>query len=554
MSHIRERLRSAEVRKNDVVVLFMSPSPEFVAAALAVMSLGAAYLPVAQGCPAERLLFMIADSGARALLSAVGMCEAIRLPSNISHIELDKNFIHPKEAISLVSSDAELDGLAYLIYTSGSTGTPKGAEITHRSLFHLIDWHNRTFCITHRDRTSQIASLSFDAAVWEIWPCLAAGATLCIAKDADRKDVIRLENWLHNHGITIAFVPTVLAERLLQITWSQSTSLRLLLTGGEALRTYPPPDLPFTVVNNYGLTECTVVSTSASVPPKEGRTLPPPIGFPIERAEIHILGEDLKPVAPGEAGEIYIGGPSLARCYHNRPELTAEKFIPNPFDQTPGARLFRTGDLGMVLDDGQIQFAGRLDNQVKIRGFRIELAEIEAAISHYPAVDQCVVTTRGEGAEKQLIAYVVPRSSGISFDELRRFLAKTLPDYMIPSDVVLLERLPTNLNGKIDFAALPAPTRAALALERPIAPRTGTEKQIASIVAALLKIDGVGVEDNLFLLGGHSLFAAQLIARLREQFHIEIQLLSLFKSPTIANLALLIEEGVDSEAVQAAAH
>jgi len=552
-NEIRQRLWLAGVRKNDVVALLMGPSPEFVAAALAVLSVGAAYLPIAKNCPAERILMMMADSGTRCLISTSGTGDEIHIPPDVFHIKLDQGLAWPTtEDVSSVYVEAEPGSLAYLIYTSGSTGIPKGVEISHRSLSYLVDWHNRAFSITQEDRTSQIASLSFDAAVWEIWPCLVAGATLCIAEDAERKDANRLRKWLQNERITVAFVPTVLAEELMAMTWRQTAALRLLLTGGEALRAYPPRNLPFTLVNNYGLTECTVVSTSAPVRPNHTSSTRPPIGFPIDYAEVHILRQDLTPVAPGETGEIYIGGSSLALRYRNRADLTAEKFIPNPFDKTPGARLFRTGDLGKILDDGQIQFAGRLDNQVKIRGFRIELAEVEAAIVRHPAVGQCAVTTRGEGIEKQIIAYVVPAGVKFGIDEVRRFVGNALPDYMIPSDFVLLDRLPTNLNGKVDFAALPVPSRALAGLEDKVAPRTEIERQIASIVGGLLKVDEIGVEDNLFLLGGHSLFAAQLIARLREQFHLEVQLLSVFESPTIANLAALIKDGVTARSARAA--
>lgn len=552
-NHLQNRLRSTGVKKGDVVAIFTRPSPEFISAALAVMNIGAAYLPIAPGCPAERLRFLIADSGACALMSTHGMCEVIPVSSNVSYIDIQEHTVQKTEEF-LPVTDAELTDLAYLIYTSGSTGTPKGVEIDHQSLCQLVDWHNRTFSITPQDRTTQIASLSFDAAVWEIWPSLVAGATLYIADETHRKDVARLKDWLQNEGITVAFVPTVLAERLLQMPWDRNTSLRLLLTGGESLRVYPQENLPFTVINNYGLTECTVVTTSGPVFPKNDRGVPPSIGSPIDGAKVHILDDDLKPVAPGETGEIYIGGPSLAVGYHNQPELTAQKFIPNPFENTPGARLFRTGDLGRTLDGGEIQFVGRRDDQVKVRGFRIEMAEIEAAISRHPAVDQCVVTAHGEGSDKQLIAYIVATGSHANVGEVRRFLENILPDYMIPSDFVFLERFPVTLNGKVDFAALPAPTRENAGLAAPTPLRTDMERQIASTACSLLKIDKIGSEDNLFLFGGHSLFAAQLIARLREQFGVEIQLLSVFESPTVAQIAVLIEESRNNNAVRAVAH
>jgi acyl-CoA synthetase (AMP-forming)/AMP-acid ligase II/acyl carrier protein len=313
--------------------------------------------------------------------------------------------------------------------------------------------------------------------------------------------------------------------------------------------------LPFTLVNNYGPTECTVVTTSGPISSDGDCSSVPAIGRPIADAEIYILGEDLKRLEPGQTGEICIGGPSLARGYHNRPELTAEKFIPNPFDTAPGARLFRTGDLAKIREDGQIQFLGRLDDQVKIRGFRIEPNEIAVAISRIPAVGQCVVVARGgDGAEKQLIAYIVPRGAvAISQSEIREVLGKTLPDYMIPSGFVCLDELPLNANGKIDRAALPPPSRTnAPGLDAPVLPRTALERQTAAIVRDLLKLDEIGVEDNFFLLGGHSLLGAQLIGRLRERFNVEVPLLALFESPTVASLAAQIGRFVSEQSATVA--
>jgi len=548
---VRRRLQSAGVRKSDIVAVCMAPSPEFIAAALAIISAGAAYLPVDQNDPAERLLYMMADSGARVLITTSQLCRAIHVPGSVRVIDIDRNQEGEEDAGTLpVAADADPDDLAYLIYTSGSTGHPKGVEITHRGLSNLIDWHNRAFDISHKDRGSQVAGLSFDAAVWEIWPYLVSGATLCIPENCDRRDPLRLKEWLVEERITVAFVPTVLAEQLAQMTWPRKTALRLLLTGGEALRAYPRKGLPFTLVNNYGPTECTVVTTSGPIPGDGDCSSVPAIGRPIADAEIYILGEDLKRLEPGQTGEICIGGPSLARGYHNRPELTAEKFIPNPFDTAPGARLFRTGDLAKIREDGQIQFLGRLDDQVKIRGFRIEPNEIAVAISRIPAVGQCVVVARGgDSAEKQLIAYIVPRGAvAISQSEIREVLGKTVPDYMIPSGFVCLDELPLNANGKIDRAALPPPSRTnAPGLDAPVLPRTALERQIAAIVRNLLKLDEIGVEDNFFLLGGHSLLGAQLIGRLRERFNVEVPLLALFESPTVASLAAQIGRFVSEQ-------
>jgi non-ribosomal peptide synthetase component F len=298
VNRMRQRLRMADIRNGDVIAVCLPPSPEFIAAALAIMSAGAAYLPLDQHCPAERLLFMVADSGARLVITTSRFCQAIHIPGSVPVIEIDRNHEGEEDPETLLAGDdnADPDDLAYLIYTSGSTGQPKGVEITRRSLSNLIFWHNRTFDINHKDRGSQVAGLSFDAAVWEIWPYLVSGATLCIPENWVRQDPIRLQQWLVAESITVAFAPTVLAEQLSQMTWPRKTALRLLLTGGEALRAYPRKGLPFTVVNNYGPTECTVVTTSGPVSAEGDCSSPPAIGHPIAQAEVYIVGEDLKRV------------------------------------------------------------------------------------------------------------------------------------------------------------------------------------------------------------------------------------------------------------------
>jgi acyl-CoA synthetase (AMP-forming)/AMP-acid ligase II/acyl carrier protein len=384
---------------------------------------------------------------------------------------------------------------------------------------------------------------------------LTAGSVLCIPEDGVRQAPVRLQRWLVEEKITVAFAPTVIAESLSQMEWPSETRLRLLLTGGEALRTYPRKNLPFTLVNNYGPTECTVVTTSGPVSAGGDYSSAPAIGRPIDKAELFILGEDLKPLPPGQTGELCVGGPSLARGYRNRPELTAEKFIPNPFDTTPGARLYKTGDLATIRKDGQIQFVGRLDDQIKIRGYRVEPNEIAVAISRNPVVRQCVVLGRGgHDGEKQLIAYIVP-SGGAPFSqaEMWAFLRKSLPDYMIPSGFICLDELPLSANGKINLAALPPPGQANIArLEAPDLPRTEWERQITAMVLNLLKLDKIGREENFFLLGGHSLLGAQLIQRLRERFNVEISLRALFESPTVAGIAAEVGHLVSVRSASAA--
>lgn len=544
-TQLRKSIRSTGVKRADIVAVWTHPCPEFVAAAFAIMSAGAAYLPIDENCPAERVAFMCADSGARALVTTSRLSASLRHPIGIPVIEVDRTQEAAREAKpDGACEDLDSGSLAYLIYTSGSTGQPKAVEIMHRGLSNLVAWHNEAFAVTRKDRGSQIAGLSFDAAAWEIWPYLVSGATLCIASSEARYNAAALQKWLVDERITVAFVPTILAEHLIEMKWPSKPALRVLLTGGEALRTYPPKNLPFAVVNNYGVTECTVVTISCRVMPNDGSCDAPPIGRPIRNAEILIAGADLKPVEAGHAGELCIGGPSLARGYHNRPELTREKFISHPLCAGQHARLYRTGDLVEMRDDGQLHFLGRVDDQVKIRGFRIEPNEIATTLRRHPGVRQCAVIGRnGSNAEKQLVAYIVPfNGKNASAMELREFLGKTLPDYMIPSVFVTLDELPLTVNGKLDVAALPSRQSGhGMGYESAQPASSDLEDQIAAIVRELLGIDDIGVADNFFLLGGHSLFGAQLISRLAKQFKVDVPLLAVFESPTVSTLAAAVQ-------------
>jgi acyl carrier protein len=317
-----------------------------------------------------------------------------------------------------------------------------------------------------------------------------------------------------------------------------------MLTGADTLHHYPTRKLPFELVNNYGPTECTVVATSGTVPPNEQPGLLPSIGKPIDNVQVHIIRDDMRRPPNGEPGEIYIGGAGVARGYRNRPDLTAERFVPDPFSSEPGARLFRTGDLGHYRPDGQIAFLGRLDEQVKIRGFRIEPAEIVKLLDEHPGIQASAVMAREvEPGDKRLVAYLVPSAKGeLTHTELRNFIASRLPEYMIPTVFVRLKALPLNPAGKVDRATLPPPNAENTLRDSSfIAPRTPIEERLGAILAALLDLDRVSAEDNFFLLGGHSLLGTQLIARIRDTFGVELSLRSLFDFPTIAKLSCQIE-------------
>ncbi len=365
--------------------------------------------------------------------------------------------------------------------------------------------------------------------------------------EATRISAESLRDWLVSNQITISFAPTAMAQQLIALRWPAHAALRFILTGADTLHRYPPAGLPFTLVNNYGPTECTVVATSGIIPPNPGSGGLPDIGFPIDNVSIHILDEQFRKVPPGVAGEIYIGGDGVARGYRNRPELTAARFIADPF--TAGGRLYRTGDIGHFLPGGEVMFLGRIDDQIKIRGYRIELNEINAALNDHPSIQASFVIAREDSpGEKRLVAYVVS-AAGSPRDEksIRELIRSRLPDYMEPAVFVWMESLPLSPNGKVDKAALPAPgPEDGLHEGGFIAPRTPVEEALANIIAEVLGIPRVSVDDDFFALGGHSLLGAQVVARVRAEFDVEMQLLDVFDAPTVAELSLRVEEAITS--------
>jgi amino acid adenylation domain-containing protein len=449
------------------------------------------------------------------------------------------------EAAHSLTSVAIAPGqLAYVIYTSGSTGQPKGVEITHGNLANLVSWHNESFLVKPEDRVSHVAGLGFDAAVWELWPYLAAGASVYLADEETRNSAELLKDWLLAQRITIAFIPTVLVEYLLapDCRWPLTSDLRVVLTGGDTLHRYPRSDLPFSLVNNYGPTECTVVATSGLVVPDPTPNTLPPIGKAITNVQVYLLDEHLHPVPVGATGDIHIGGAGVGRGYRNHAELTREKFIPDPF--RPGGTLYKTGDLGRQLDDGRILFQGRSDEQLKIRGYRIEPNEISRVLNRHPDIRSSMVVAREDVAgDKRLIGYLVlDRASDLSHSSLREHLRSFVPEYMLPSVFVVLDEFPLTSHGKVDRAALPAPDDSNSLQDATAAtPRTEVEQRVAKILGDLLNLQEIDLDDNFFLLGGHSLLGAQLMARLRDAFGIEISLRSLFEAPTVAALSTEVE-------------
>jgi amino acid adenylation domain-containing protein len=545
---LARRLRSLGVGPESVVGLLTGRSAETVVGAVGILAAGGAYLPLDPAYPPDRLAYMLEDSGAAALVVRGGLREAV--PEGAPPlVELDaRDEIAEdgrEEAGELREDDLGNGGghrLAYVIYTSGSTGRPKGVEISQAGLVNLIVWHQRAYDLTAADRSTLVAGAGFDASVWEIWPCLAAGASLHVPDAETRATPARLLAWMAAEGVTVSFLPTPLAEAALDLAPPAGLALRVLLTGGDRLRRLPAPGLPFVLVNHYGPTENTVVATAAPVGPAS--PAPPPIGGPIANTRVHLVDRDLRRVPAGVAGELLVAGAGLARGYRGRPELTAESFVPDPWAEEPGGRLYRTGDLARWLPDGQIEFLGRIDLQVKIRGYRIEPGEIEVVLAEHPAVREAVVAARPGAGGTTLVAYVVPAgepAAAAAPEALRAFLAAKLPDYMVPAAFVTLAELPLTPNGKVDLKALPEPDLRAVSGGEPAAPRTPLEELLAAIWAELIGVGEVGIHDNFFKLGGHSLIATRLLSRVRDAVNAEVPLAALFEAPTVAGLARAVE-------------
>jgi amino acid adenylation domain-containing protein len=544
-SRLAARLRELGVAPDVCVGVCLERSVGLVVALLAVLKAGGAYVPFDPSYPRDRLAFMLEDAGIPVLLTQASLRGNLNFAS--SHwqlLDVDTFQDLTRDAQDVTNHQPEIRNpkstdLAYVIYTSGSSGTPKGVEIEHASLVNLITWHQRTYSVTPSDRATQIATPAFDASVWELWPYLTAGASIHFPDEDTRLSPEKLQTWLSDKEITLTFIPTPLAEAMLDKPWPENCALRALLTGGDKLQHAPNEAFPCALVNHYGPTENTVVATYASVPPTEGNISPPPIGRPISNTQVYILDRNLQPVPVGVPGQLHIGGAGVARGYHNRFGLTNEKFIPDPFNEDPLARLYNTGDLVCWLPDGQIEFLGRLDNQVKLRGQRVEPGEVEAVLAQHGDVRKSVVVARVDPhGENRLAAYVVPaRESGLNRDILRKFLKQKVPDVMMPSAFVFLDALPLSPNGKVDRKALPAPDFTAEPEMTFMAPHTPTEKALAGIWGEVLGRKRIGIHDNFFELGGHSLKATQMMVRAFNVFQIEVPLHDLFNSPTVAELA-----------------
>jgi amino acid adenylation domain-containing protein len=539
---LAQRLRVLGVKPGDLVGLCLDRSASLVVAALAIFKAGGAYVAIDPKYPDERVSWMLEDSNAAAVVTDAGTAARLRTSGDRSRVVVADGGRLPDGALpdsaGRLPQPPRSADIAYVVYTSGSTGRPKGVLVEHASLANLVDWHRAAFSLGAGDRSTLIASPGFDAAVWEIWPSLAAGAAIHVVPEELRADPVGLRDWLVAEGITVTFLPTALAEGVMGLAWPQDGALRYLLTGGDALTRRPPPGLGFTVVNNYGLSETAVVATSGAVAAAgEGA---PSIGRPIAGVVAEVVDEHLRPVEPGGDGELVIGGAAVGPGYINRDALTAERFL----DGEQGRR-YRTGDRVRLRPDGELEFLGRLDDQLSIRGFRVEPGEVAAALNSHPAVEASVAVGVGSSStDRQLVAYVVAAGDERpQHGELAEYLGGFLPEHLVPSRYVWLDELPLTQHGKIDRDALPALVETGRDEPASRPPGTRIEAAIASVVAELLDVDveQLGIDQNFFLLGGHSMLGAQLIVRVEDLFGVEISLRYLFDHPTLAEIATEVE-------------
>jgi len=548
-NQLAHELAALGVGPDSVVAVALERSLDLPLAVLAVLKAGAAYAPVDPSHPEDRIAFMLEDAGAPVLLTQRHLAE--RLPAGGARVVV-VDAAAPLDARSAEPPAAGVtpEHLAYVIYTSGSTGRPKGVAMPHAPLANLIAWQLAAFAAPAAGRTLQFASLSFDVAFQEMFTTWAAGGTLVIVDEALRRDPRALLEHLRTSAVERLFLPFVALHNLCEEAQAADLSvpsLREVITAGEQLKSTPAirrffrahPDCRLR--NQYGPTESHVVTAFALPEDPERWGALPPIGRPIAGVSIHVLDRHLEPVPTGVRGELYIGGVALARGYLGRPELTAEKFIADPF--RPGGRLYRTGDLARYLPDGNVEFLGRADHQVKVRGYRIEPGEVEALLRSHELVREALVLAREAGGERRLVAYVLCGDPAPEAAELRGFLAQRLPEYMIPSAFVVLDAFPLTPNGKVDRAALPAPDEGAIARSQYAPASSELERALVALWEELLEVEQVGIDDDFFDLGGHSLLAVQLIRRVQDDMRRVCTLPMLFRNRTIRALAAELQLG-----------
>ncbi len=523
------------------VMVCLPRSFGLVVGSLAALRLGAAFLPVDPGAPAARLAGLVRRARPDVVLT--GADRPAGLPAAL---DVDALACAVDAVAGFTTAVHGPDDTAYVVHTSGSTGHPKGAALDHRGFAHRVDWYVEECAMTPGAAVGAVCGTGFDVSVLEIWSALAAGAELHLAEEDATASGAHVVDWLTRHRVTVAFLPTSLAELALAAPWPEDSPLRVLATGGDVLRRRPAKDARHTVTNNYGVAEATVVTTSGVVEPVEDGAAPN-IGVPVPGARALVLDADLNPVGVGVPGELHIGGGGVASGYIERPDLTADRFGPDPFGP-PGSRLYRTGDLVRWRADGALEYLHRLDHQVQIRGFRVEPGEVEAVLLADPRIAEAVVLDREDDVVgRYLVAYVVAEpGAALSSESVREHARTALPDYMVPTAVVALPALPMTANGKTDRAALPEPSRGERAGGAP--PRTADERAIATIWRDLLDIDPIGVHDDFFALGGHSLLATKVVARIAVDLGRSLPVRQVFETRTVAGLAAALAPGPDERA------
>lgn len=544
-NQVAHYLKQCGVGPDKLVGVFLDRSLDMVAGLLGILKAGGAYVPLNPEYPEERLRYILEDSNVSILLTDDGLKD--KVPTSSAEIVcLDSDwsqFVNQKTCNPVDNTQAH--HLAYVMYTSGSTGQPKGVMVRHEGVCNYLQWRREYFPLTAQDRVLQKTSFSFVDSIWEFFEPMMVGARVYMAKPDGHTDIHYLIETIAQQNITAAdFIPSMLGLLLAEPEIDTCRSLRRVTTGSEIvpleLQQQFYQRVPWgTLYNLYGPTEASIASTCWTCQPgTEERAVP--IGKPIANTQIFLLDPSQELVPIGIPGEVYIGGTGLARGYLNKPDLTADKFLPSAFGPTESTRLYRTGDLAYHRDDGTLQFLGRIDHQVKLRGFRIELGEIEAALRQHSAVRETIVLCReDEPGDKRLVAYVIfSEESAPPMGTFRDFLKSRLPEYMVPATFVVLETLPLLPNGKVDRNRLPEPEwNGAGNQDSYIAPRTPTEEMLVEIWQEVLKIEKIGIHDNFFDLGGHSLLAMQLISRIRNMLKIDLPLRDIFDTPTIAGLA-----------------
>ena len=553
-------LRSLGVETESRVCVCLERSPDLIVSLIGVLKAGGAYAPLDPSYPSERLALMLEDAGATALLTENHLADGLR-PQLTKVVRLDRD----REAISgnrteNLCARSTAENLAYVIYTSGSTGRPKGVAVSHRAINRLV-FNSQYMAFGPAEKMAHASNSSFDAATFEIWGALLHGARLVgLGKDValSPRDLARQ---IRTHEISSMFLTTALFNQIAYQVPSAFNTIHNLLFGGETVeprwaRQVLENGPPRRLLHVYGPTESTTFSSWGPVSWLEEHAATIPIGRPIGNTQAYGLDADMQLVGIEALGELYIGGDGLARGYLSHPELTAEKLVPNLFGDAPGQRLYRTGDLVRYASDGNIKFVGRVNYQVKIRGFRVEPGEIEAVIEEHPAVQQAVVIAyQGYAGDKQIVAYLVPsQQSSLSVGVLRQYLKQKLPIYMTPAAFIVLDSLPLTPNGKVDRQALPEPEGLRQEDASYIPPHTEMEQLVASVWISALQVDQVGIHDNFFDLGGHSLLLIRIHDELRSLTRRNIAIVSLFDYPTVHTLAgfLSQEEGEQGSLQQVA--